>query len=1293
MSYRIQRIGRKSGGSVSDTVNYFVEATAKYHMQGTGEPNGYYIGKAAGDLGFGDAPISKQALENLLRGKHPKTGEPLVRGAGEKHRAGYEVVLAPSKDVSVLWGLCDNKAERRRIEKVLDEANRKAFERLEQEMYTRLGMNGTERQKAAGGVAACFRHGSSRKGDPHVHYHNLIANMVVCQDGTVRTLEDSRLFEVHDLMDAVFQREVAKGLRNLGYQLDEAKPADGGKPVMVVKGIPESIRTLFSKRDADIEKVVKAEEAKGKTISSKMHDAISRTTKDAKGIIDRNADFKDWTQQAKAAGYELSVKALKAERQPEPFIKTDKDIVNDLLRMQSVFSFGDLETAVARVAMYDQTQDNSPSAVQERVRRILRSEELMPLQGRTDDETLWTTRERRAVENHAIAWAKETESDRTHAKMVSVQTFDKTLSDTKESIRKAAGKNFKEANWERQEASVRHIVLESGQCCILKGVAGGGKSSTMKVAVDAFAASGMKVFGVATSNMAAKNLEAESGAKSCSIALMLTNIENGKSELDSKSVLIVDEAGMVGSVAMASLMQECRSKGAKIILAGEKEQIQAVEAGGLMAHIEDGLEHIAELLDINRQRNEWHKTAVMDMRNGEAEKALQAFEDNGLIVVKDDKDEVLKAAVDGWLQARKDGVDESKLLMLAATRAEVRRLNELTRRSLQDDGAISRNNVAVVVRVNEQEGIKSKYDIREERQFAEGEKIVFKTRYKDLGVVNGTTATIKELSKGRDGVASFVVELDGGKTVSFKSDKVDCFDTSYACTTHAAQGRTVERSFFVASAGGGAGGGMLDRHLSYVAISRSKGDTTIYCTTEDRQDLPADMKRERLKDTTLDYAEKIGDREKMIHGDHSKRFLVAETLTQAIEWNQYKRLEELLNEHPDFIGQAEVKSGNTPLHFAVLREDARAVEILLQHGAEADRANNYGFTPRTDAEERGLAVFDHIPTIAPAMAPEKTADAMASPAAAKPSKASNEATAIRPEPDQPAVHEAGSSAGRQIESKPLPAKPTTTVADNIKTLINHLESSQTIDKHGYDMLRQLAHKSDGQPRDNGSIEAIAAYGIRKNREDVYEAAMKYADPDRAPYGETTSLKFVVGMEKFRDAKNMLADKLGKGLSTLVQIGTEKVKKAFEPPPPPPVIEDVPRFIRRFGEDIFRGEGPLDYRLNKAIQHNKQNPEDCILDRVLFAAVSHDSIAKEGTTKRLLQLGNPDAQTPEGNGKTANDILSVALAEKAKQDALDREREAKREREREKEREQERARRAMSPSPTKSKSRDDREMEM
>lgn len=194
---------------------------------------------------------------------------------------------------------------------------------------------------------------------------------------------------------------------------------------------------------------------------------------------------------------------------------------------------------------------------------------------------------------------------------------------------------------------------------------------------------------------------------------MLTNIENGKSSLDSNSVLIVDEAGMVGSVAMSALMRECRSKGAKLILAGEKEQIQAVESGGLMARIEDGLEHIAELLDINRQRNDWHKNAVMDMRNGKAEEALQAFEDNGLIVVRDDKEEVLKAAVDGWLAARNDGVDESKLLMLAATRDEVRRLNTLTRRALQEEGVISKVNHAVTVRVNEQEGVKTKYDIRE----------------------------------------------------------------------------------------------------------------------------------------------------------------------------------------------------------------------------------------------------------------------------------------------------------------------------------------------------------------------------------------------------------------------------------------------------------------------------------------------------------------------------------------------------------------------------------------------------
>lgn len=947
MSCRVRPLGKAGGAALKQTVDYFTSKTSKYYAgDGSGEKDGKFLGRGAAALKFGTGAISKRGLERMLGGQHPITGEAVVQGAGERHRPGVEILLAAPKSVSLLWALCPDPSERERIEAALTKARDSTLSRIEKEIWTRRGKGGATAELAAGGVVAAFNHGDTREGDPHWHEHLLIANIAVREDGTVGTIDQERLFHVHKLISTRYEREIARELRGLGYVIDEDESAPGH---IAVAGISRPLVDHFSKRQAEVE--AKVNEMGGK-VSAKQHARISTMSKKAKsGPVDRDDDFERWQQEANDAGTALDFAGLKKAVVPAFLLKTDATIVDELLANQSVFDARELEERVARVLQFDATADQDADAVEKRTRRILQSSDLLPVEDRLGN-IYWTTRERRALEEHAVAWAKQTAEDRVHANQVNEELLSTVLTSARANLMVKAGDKWNEKGWVKQEAAIRHLVKDSGQCAVLKGYAGAGKSTSMLAAVEAFEKSGMTVFGAAVSWKAAKNLQEEAGAESKSLASLLQLVRDGKSPLNAHSVVILDEAGMAGSVDTAALLKEAERVGAKVILAGEREQLQAVAAGGLLSAVEKALagnepddEGIAVLSDINRQRETWHRDAVLAMREGRAGEAITAFEEHGLLNVTAERQDALKAAAEAWLEARAEH-GEDKILMMASTRGEVKALNTLARSGLRERGVIGAIDFAMEVTVDETAGAKGKYCIRETRLFAEGERVVFKKNDKRLGVINGDVGTIKSVKRDRAGVLAVVVERADGRTVSFKSDAYDRIDHCSAVSVHASQGRTVEQAIFVLDAERG----MLDRHLAYVGISRSKGTTRLFCTDADKDDLVVQMARERIKGTTLDYAIAAGEREELVNRA-SMRGMVAETVIQAIEWKSHARLRALLVEDPDRANLAESKAGNTPLHLAVMRGDKEAVEILLEFGADPAKGNRFGQTPRADARK------------------------------------------------------------------------------------------------------------------------------------------------------------------------------------------------------------------------------------------------------------------------------------------------------------------------------------------------------
>lgn len=381
---------------------------------------------------------------------------------------------------------------------------------------------------------------------------------------------------------------------------------------------------------------------------------------------------------------------------------------------------------------------------------------------------------------------------------------------------------------DEQRQALGHIGGRDG-VVLVEGMAGAGKSTMMQAAREAWEEKGYTVHGAALAGKAAQGLEEGAGIQSQTVHSLLKQIERGDSPLTSRSVLVVDEAGMLGSRQTAELVKATEQAGAKLVLVGDDRQLQPIDAGGAFKALKAEL-GAAELTTIYRQREEWMRESVHQFAGGQADKALAGYAERGLLTIAQDKRGAAEALVADWQKDRLANPEQSQA-MLAGTRAEVRQLNTLAREDRIGRGEIDRGE-----RVDTAHG---------QREFAAGDRMLFTRNDNALGVKNGTLATVEKVERQQDGNLSITARTDAGKTVQVDTSKYNNLDHGYAMTTHKSQGVTVDKAYVLA-------GSMHDRELSYVSMSRSRDETRLYADAKRAERLPEQMRESHQKGTSVD---------------------------------------------------------------------------------------------------------------------------------------------------------------------------------------------------------------------------------------------------------------------------------------------------------------------------------------------------------------------------------------------------------------------------------------------------------
>ena len=223
--------------------------------------------------------------------------------------------------------------------------------------------------------------------------------------------------------------------------------------------------------------------------------------------------------------------------------------------------------------------------------------------------------------------------------------------------------------------AVRHVTQNAGSVQCVCGWAGTGKTFMLDAARLAWERDGYTVYGAALSGKAAKELSKGANIKSATIAKWIYDLDHpGRKDrltLDSKSILVVDEAGMVGTRQLHRLMTEVERAGARLVLVGDDKQLQSIDAGGGFSGLSKRLGY-AELKEITRQRHAADRQAVYDLAEGNPEPALRSYSNRGRLIVGESRADTMQRLVADW---RSDTTDMKEKLILSSTNRQAATLN------------------------------------------------------------------------------------------------------------------------------------------------------------------------------------------------------------------------------------------------------------------------------------------------------------------------------------------------------------------------------------------------------------------------------------------------------------------------------------------------------------------------------------------------------------------------------------------------------------------------------------------
>ncbi len=290
-------------------------------------------------------------------------------------------------------------------------------------------------------------------------------------------------------------------------------------------------------------------------------------------------------------------------------------------------------------------------------------------------------------------------------------------------------------------------------------------------------------------------------------------VEHGRLDLDSRSVVIFDEAGMADTRRLAHLVELTRDADAKLVLAGDSAQLSSIGAGGLFSEIADRAP-TATLTEVYRANHGWEREAWAHLREGEAERALAAYHARDRLHLEETRGEAGERMVADWARTREEHPGERVVMITDASNHELDRLNQQAQEQRALAGQLGAERVALPDRPY---------------GFARGDEILFASQHRVPGeqrVENGTRGQVVAVDERASSVTVRTAE-PAPREVEVNTRESDGLRLAYAQHVYKAQGLTTDRALVLT------GGWQTDREHAYVALSRAREQTDVYAARDD----------------------------------------------------------------------------------------------------------------------------------------------------------------------------------------------------------------------------------------------------------------------------------------------------------------------------------------------------------------------------------------------------------------------------------------------------------------------------
>jgi conjugative relaxase-like TrwC/TraI family protein len=771
--------------------------------------------------------------------------------------------------------------------------------------------NGTDRYQATGGlVAVAFEHRMSRAGDPNSHTHVLVQNAAQGPDGRWTALDSDRLYAHLMAVDHLYlAAERAALTQRLGVRWG---PVDARSGAAEILGLDD--RTLierFSKRSEQIDQWLDTHGLSGIKASS----AAAVATRQPKDYAESEQSvYQRWTQELAEQGVgERQLAEVCSGGRGRTASRTEVDATLDglagpdgLTGQVSTFTRTDVVDALAKRLPVASSAQEALTQVQAAADRFLAERAIRVGHDRRLGVDRFSTPELLALERQLVEGTTGRADE--HCAVVRSEVVRQVLD-----RHATAG--------EDQVAMVRDLTQGGAGVAVVVGRAGSGKTWALGLAREAFELDGYQVHGAAPTGIASVGLADEGFTDARTVDRLLVDLQGGWTELDNRSVLVVDEAAMVATRKLAPLLEHAGRAGAKVVLVGDDRQFAAIAAGGGFRALR--LRLGASELTVNRRQVEvWEQQAIDDVRAGNLEQAIAAYAEHDRIRAFEGREDRDRALVSDWWQAHQAG---ERPVIYAHRRAQVDQLNSVCQRLRAEAGQLSPDRLVVG-----------------DRSFAVGDLVVLGANARDrLGVVNGTTAIITDLDLRGRAMTVRTLEEEPAKTVRLPGWYLDApvqpgqsrrVDLAYARTDMRSQGRTEQRALLALD-------GAEDMQGGYVQLTRSKQRTDLYLTVG---------------------PEPLGPDEERPHPGREAR-APEELLTRVLTRDGGKTLAMDSSDVPDVrrLSTRELRAERdrlAELRAACPPDRSRELQLAARRAAEAEQARQQAHADHQAASEQAAAL-------------------------------------------------------------------------------------------------------------------------------------------------------------------------------------------------------------------------------------------------------------------------------------------------------------------------------------------------